>query len=46
MQVLHNQISNKELKKRMLEEKEPRATISFYNIFISTIHYNLEMNSI
>lgn len=33
MQVLHNKISNKELKKRMLEEKEPRATISFYKYF-------------
>lgn len=33
MQVLHNQISNKELKKRMLEEKETRATISFYKYF-------------
>ena len=33
MQVLHNQISNKELKKRMHEETEPRATISFYKYF-------------
>lgn len=33
MEVLHNQISNKELKKRMLEENEPRATISFYKYF-------------
>jgi len=33
MEVLHNQISNKELKKRMLEEKEGRATISFYKYF-------------
>lgn len=33
MEVLHNQISNKELKQRMLEEKEPRATISFYKYF-------------
>src|SRR5690554_261371 len=33
MCVLHNQISNKELKKRMLEEKEPRVTISFYKYF-------------
>ena len=33
MEVLHNQISNKELKKRMLEETEPRATISFYKYF-------------
>ena len=33
MRILHNQISNKELKKRMLEEKEPRLTISFYKYF-------------
>ncbi len=33
MRVLYNQISNKELKKRMLEEKVPRVTISFYKYF-------------
>lgn len=33
MRILHNQISNKELKKLMLEEKEPRITISFYKYF-------------
>jgi UPF0176 protein len=33
MQVLHNRFSNKELKRRMLEEKEPRVTISFYKYF-------------
>jgi UPF0176 protein len=33
MPVLHNRISNEELKKRMLEEKEPRTTVSFYKYF-------------
>ncbi len=33
MQVLHNQISNKELRKRVQEERVPRATISFYKYF-------------
>ncbi len=33
MAVLHNRVSQKELKKRMLEEKEPRSTISFYQYF-------------
>jgi UPF0176 protein len=33
MAVLHNRISNEELKKRLMEEKEPRTTISFYNYF-------------
>jgi UPF0176 protein len=33
MAVLHNRISQKELKQRMLEEKEPRKTISFYQYF-------------
>ncbi len=33
MAVLHNRVSQKELKKRMLEEKEPRSTISFYHYF-------------
>src|SRR5215212_2384778 len=30
MAVLHNRISNKELKKRLMEETESRVTISFY----------------
>ncbi len=30
MAVLHNRISQKELKQRLLEEKEPRTTLSFY----------------
>jgi UPF0176 protein len=33
MAVLHNRISQKELKKRLLEETEPRITISFYHYF-------------
>lgn len=33
MEVLHNRFPNKELKKRMLEEKEPRLTFSFYKYF-------------
>lgn len=33
MPVLHNRVSQKELKQRMLEEKEPRKTISFYRYF-------------
>lgn len=33
MAVLHNRVSNEELKKRLLEEKEPRTTISFYCYF-------------
>lgn len=33
MAVLHNRISNKELKQRLFEEKEPRTTISFYHYF-------------
>lgn len=33
MAVLHNRISQKELKQRLLEEKEPRTTISFYQYF-------------
>lgn len=37
MPVLHNRISNEELKKRMLEETEKRVTVSFYKYFhIST----------
>lgn len=33
MAVLHNRISNEELKKRLMEETEPRTTISFYRYF-------------
>lgn len=33
MPVLHNRISNEELKKRMLAETEPRKTVSFYQYF-------------
>jgi UPF0176 protein len=33
MPVLHNRISNEELKQRLMEEAEPRTTISFYHYF-------------
>ncbi|TNV21926.1 rhodanese-related sulfurtransferase [Buttiauxella sp. B2] len=33
MPVLHNRISNDELRERMLAEAEPRTTISFYKYF-------------
>src|SRR5215831_899518 len=33
MAVLHNRISNEELKKRLMDEAEPRTTISFYQYF-------------
>jgi len=33
MPVLHNRISNEELKARMLAETEPRTTVSFYRYF-------------
>lgn len=33
MAALHNRVSQKELKQRLLEEKEPRTTISFYQYF-------------
>ncbi len=33
MPVLHNRISNEELKARMLAEAEPRTTVSFYKYF-------------
>jgi len=33
MAVLHNRVSQAELKKRLYEEKETRTTISFYNYF-------------
>jgi UPF0176 protein len=31
--ALHNRVSQKELKQRLFEEKEPRTTISFYHYF-------------
>lgn len=33
MQVLHNRISQKELKERLYQETEPRTTLSFYRYF-------------
>ncbi len=33
MAALHNRVSQKELKQRLLEEKEPRTTLSFYHYF-------------
>lgn len=33
MAVLHNRVSQKELKQRLMEEKELRTTISFYHYF-------------
>lgn len=33
MALLHNRISNAELKQRLMEETEPRTTISFYKYF-------------
>lgn len=33
MPVLHNRISNEELKQRMLADPEPRTTVSFYKYF-------------
>lgn len=33
MAVLHNRLSQAELKQKLLEEKEPRITISFYRYF-------------
>src|SRR5688572_21787703 len=33
MPVLHNRISNEELKQKMLAETEPRKTVSFYKYF-------------
>lgn len=33
MALLHNRISQKELKQRLLQESEPRTTISFYQYF-------------
>ena len=33
MSVLHNRISNKELKEKLYEETFPRTTVSFYQYF-------------
>lgn len=33
MPVLHNRINNEELKQRLMQETEPRTTISFYQYF-------------
>ena len=33
MSVLHNRISHEELRKKLIEETEPRTTISFYKYF-------------
>ena len=33
MAILHNRVSQEELKQRLLEEKEPRTTVSFYQYF-------------
>src|SRR5882724_6816635 len=33
MAILHNRISQKELKERLYQEKEPRTTLSFYEYF-------------
>ena len=33
MALLHNRISNKELKEKLMREVEPRTTISFYCYF-------------
>src|SRR5574343_1132132 len=33
MPVLHNRVSQEELKRRLMEETEPRTTISFYQYF-------------
>ncbi|MDE3124571.1 MAG: rhodanese-related sulfurtransferase, partial [Bacteroidota bacterium] len=33
MAVLHNRINNEELKQRLMQEKEPRVTVSFYQYF-------------
>lgn len=36
MPVLHNRINNQELKERLMQEAEPRTTISFYQYFTIT----------
>ena len=33
MALLHNRVSNKELKERLMAEIEPRTTISFYRYY-------------
>jgi UPF0176 protein len=33
MAVLHNRVSQKELKERLYKETEPRTTLSFYSYF-------------
>ncbi len=33
MPLLHNRVSNEELKRRLMEESQPRTTISFYHYF-------------
>ena len=33
MAVLHNRVSQKELKERLYQETEPRTTLSFYRYF-------------
>jgi UPF0176 protein len=33
MAILHNRVSQKELKDRLYQETEPRTTISFYHYF-------------
>ena len=50
MAVLHNRVSQKELKKRLYEETEPRTTLSFYKyafiedpkLFRDTLYKNLD----
>lgn len=37
MAALHNRVSQKELKQRLLTEKEPRSTISFYR-YVPIVH--------
>ncbi len=40
MALLHNRVSQKELKQRLSEEKEPRVTLSFYTYaFIEDPHF-------
>lgn len=36
MPVLHNRISNEQLKAQLMAETEPRTTISFYKYFTIT----------
>ena len=33
MAILHNRVSQKELKERLYQETEPRTTLSFYQYF-------------